>query len=242
MKNHEAGKLLFERARQELAQRANAERAQKQEAYMKSRMLFWGVPMPEVVKTGTFLMKDNKPIDRDDYRATVDYFFRHAQRREEWYLGMLYAKKFKNFITQDNMDLYIDLVLLTQWWDIVDEIAVKLVGQALKGSQELAAILKIMISDENMWVRRAALLAQLKYKEQTNPELLAYLIMSVAHEKEFFIRKAIGWVLREYSYTNPEWVVSFITHHEQNLSGLSVREGLKGLQRTTRRRVSQSVV
>lgn len=234
--NHE---LLLERARELFAQRADPVRARAQQAYMKSKMPYWGVSMPEVVKIGTLLLKDYVPSDCATYRVMVLNLFKHAQYREEWYLGMLYAKKFKKFITHENIDLYLEVILLTQWWDIVDEMAAKMVGDALLQAPDLDARLKKMIIDENMWVRRAALLAQLKYKEHTNHALLAELILAVAHEKEFFIRKAIGWVLRQYSYTNPEWVLSFIHEHEQNLSGLSVREGLKALKRTAKRSAVQ---
>ncbi len=223
---------LLERARTEFAQRADLVRAQAQKAYMKSSMPYWGVSMPEVKKLGALLIKGYVPRDQDDYRATVLYLFKNAQYREEWYLGMLYARKFKKFVIRDNLDLYLEVVKLTQWWDIVDELAAKLVGDALKNEADLREVLGRLIVDENMWVRRTALLTQLQYKEKIDADLLAELILIVAHEKEFFIRKAIGWILRQYSYTNPDWVVAFIQKHEDKLSGLSVREGLKAVKRS----------
>lgn len=222
--------ILLE-CRAALAQRADAKRAAAQQAYMKSHMSYWGVSMPETNKIGAKIFKHHVPRDNDEYRTTLRAFFEQAERREEWYLGMLYARKFKRFIIPANIDLYRDIVTITQWWDVVDEVAAKLIGGALLLVADRDIVLKRYIKDGNLWIRRTALLAQLKYEEKTNPELLSELILMVAHEKEFFIRKAIGWVLREYSYTNPVWVTNFIQKHNAVLSGLSVREGLKALKR-----------
>ena len=81
-----------------------------------------------------------------------------------------------------------------------------------------------------MWVRRTAILCQLKYKLSTNEDLLYKIILICANEKEFFIRKAIGWALREYSKTNPKSVKDFIKNNTSKLAPLSVREGMKKLQ------------
>ena len=212
------------------AKHADPERAQGQQAYMKSTMSFWGIRLPEVRKISNVIFKECIPADNNEYRQTVLYLFEHAQHRENWYAGMHYANKFKRFIVTENIDLYLDVIRLVQWWDIVDDFAARFVGGALKQVADIKPSLLAWIVDDNMWVRRTALLAQLKYKENTDADLLAQLILSVAHEKEFFIRKAIGWVLREYSYTNPEWVQLFIKKHEDVLSNLSVREGLKAIK------------
>ncbi|MCB0173573.1 MAG: DNA alkylation repair protein, partial [Anaerolineae bacterium] len=84
---------------------------------------------------------------------------------------------------------------------------------------------------DNFWVRRASLLAHLRHKEQTNTQLLADTILALCHESEFFIRKAIGWVLRDYSYTDPAWVSNFVAQYDDRLSGLSKREALKQINR-----------
>ena len=87
------------------------------------------------------------------------------------------------------------------------------------------------IVDENMWVRRTAILTQLNYKTETDFDLLSTLITKTWHEKEFFIRKAIGWALRQYSYISSESVIDFINNNQNNLSTLSKSEGLKALKR-----------
>ena len=213
------------------AQHADSEKAKGQQAYMKSSMPYWGISVPDVRKICNQIFKEFVQQDNKEYRETVWYLFKNAKRREEWYAGMNYAKKFKKFIIPENIDLYLDVIRLTQWWDIVDDFAVHLVGQALKHVEDIRPYLTVWIDDDNMWIRRTALLAQLKYKEKTNLDLLTGLILKVAHEKEFFIRKAIGWVLRQYSYTDSEWVKNFIKKHKDLLSGLSIREGLKAINR-----------
>ena len=92
-------------------------------------------------------------------------------------------------------------------------------------------ILDKWITDENLWIRRSAILAHLKHKENMDQEKLFSYCIQCAHEKEFFIQKAIGWVLREYSKTQPEGVSNFIEENNELLSNLSIREGMKHINR-----------
>src|SRR5690606_30371199 len=114
------------------------------------------------------------------------------------------------------------------WWDTVDAIATHCVGQYLQNYPELKEEYnaKWILSD-NMWLNRTAIIFQLKYKEQTNFELLKNNIRHFAGEKEFFIKKAIGWALREYSKTNPSAIIKFLD--ENDLQQLSIREASKYL-------------
>lgn len=111
-------------------------------------------------------------------------------------------------------------------WDFLDGIAVNLIGRvALQNKSSMEPLLRQWIADEDMWIRRTAILAQLKHKQETNADLLFELCRARMHEKEFFIRKAIGWALREYGKTNPDSVINFLKEEKANLSGLSYREG-----------------
>ena len=211
----------------ELSLYADAQRAKDQQRYMKSKMPYLGVSMPEAKKVFKSVFKAFVPKDNAEYRERLLYFFTNAQYRELWYAGSIYASTYKNFIVEENIDLYIQVIRIAGWWDIVDHIAPNLIGKALQGSSSFAVYLRRWIRDEDLWVRRTALIAQLRYKEKTDFQLLASLIVQVAHEKDFFIRKAIGWALRAYSYVNPEAVKMFIVKNENILSGLSIREGLK---------------
>lgn len=207
-------------------QHANPERAQQQAAYMKFKMPFYGITKPTIEQIMRTIYKPYAPQSAAEYQATLHEIFTHGRYREEWYAGLLYAKKHRRYITLATVPLYLQIVRMSQWWDIVDDVAVNLIGVALKGS-DIRPLLQSWSKDSDMWVRRTALLTQLKYKQDTDVALLQELILRVAHEKDFFIRKAIGWVLREYSKTDPEAVLQFVTTHKERLSALSIKEGLR---------------
>ena len=218
---------LLSKLQEQFAQHADPHRAVQQQRYMKSTMPYWGVKKPIIDKICAHIFSSARPVDSAAYCATIEYIFTHAQKREEWYAAVIYARKFSDYITPAHVCVYIALILQGQWWDIVDEVAVHLVGKALRESPQMPDQVRSWITHENIWIQRTALLVQLTYKKQTDFVLLTELIMHVAHKKEFFIRKAIGWVLREYSKTNPVAVHAYITAHTHLLSPLSVREGLR---------------
>ena len=209
------------------AQKADPLIAVQQQRYMKSTMAYWGIKKPVIDQICRELFAQAKPVDNAQYVETLEYLFTHATKREEWYAAIVYARKFSTFIIPQNVPVYMQLVLRGQWWDIVDDVSVNLIGKALCTATDMSTLVRAWIVHDNMWVRRTALLVQLKYKQKTDFELLTHLIATVAHEKEFFIRKAIGWVLREYSKTNPEVVYAYVTLQRSTLSPLSVREGLR---------------
>ena len=198
---------------------------------MKSQMPYYGVSSPDRKLICRTIFKEFPPENNAEYRSCLMHIFNQSRFREEWYCSMDYGMRFRKYILAENVDLYLTLVRKTQWWDTVDGIAAGLIGPALLNNSELPGILKEWILDEDMWVRRTALLTQLKYKADTNFELLKELILQVTHEKDFFIRKAIGWVLRQYSYTDSDQVLAFISQYETRLSPLSIKEGKKGIQR-----------
>ncbi|HZW60902.1 MAG TPA: DNA alkylation repair protein [Candidatus Babeliales bacterium] len=208
-------------------------RAHSQQQYMKSSMPFWGIPKPTLTKLIIPIIKQHEPQSLEHYKENILYTFQNAQHREEWYAAVMYSRHYKLYIRPENIDLYINIILISQWWDIVDEVADHLIGKALLKVQHREKYFEQWIKHHNLWIRRTALIAQLKYKKQTDFNLLTNLILEVAYEKEFFIRKAIGWSLREYSKTNPEVVRNFIENHKHQLSTLSIREGLKILERTS---------
>jgi 3-methyladenine DNA glycosylase AlkD len=224
-------KELVAELRKTFSRLGNPQVAKEQQRYMKSEMPFWGLKAPQLKKICPPIFKKYTPQSNEDYRNSVLYIFKHAIRREEWYVGFIFATKFKKYVTEKNVDLYIKLVRLTEWWDAVDGIASNLIGPALLGSTNLKAFLKSWIRDDNMWVRRTALLTQLKYKDRTDFTLLSSMIKETWHEQDFFIRKAIGWALRQYSYSDSEKVIEFIYNNNDDLSKLSVTEGLKALKR-----------
>ncbi len=118
------------------------------------------------------------------------------------------------------------LIISNSWWDSIDFISPKLVGYVFKTYPELIpTYTDKWIESDNFWLQRSAILFQLKYKQNTDFELLKSIILRLNTEEEFFIRKSIGWALREYSKTNPKAVKDFIENNE--LKPLSAKEGLK---------------
>jgi len=147
--------------------------------------------------------------------------------REEMYLALDVAELVKPYRDLESWPIYLDLLRTAPWWDTLDWIAGKIMSLLILEHRELEGELIQWRVDENMWVRRASLLAHLKHKAYTNTTLLGETVVMLAHEEEFFIRKAIGWVLREYSKTDPVWVGAFVEMHENELSSLSKRESMK---------------
>jgi 3-methyladenine DNA glycosylase AlkD len=224
-----SAKKLFDAVHDSYAKQANHNNAQKQRAYMKSSMPFWGITKPNSDRIAQDIFKNNVPKNNHEYRNVIEYFIIHACHREEWYAGLRYACMFKTFITTDNLDLYIWINRTCQWWDIVDTVSVHLIGKCLFKNTNLSVHLHQWIVDKNMWIRRTALLTQLNYKTNTDNALLDNIIQKAMHEKDFFIRKAIGWALRQYSKTNPLFVARCIDQHRNSLSALSRKEGGKYL-------------
>ena len=122
------------------------------------------------------------------------------------------------------------MIVTGAWWDYVDAIAAHQVGTVLRRHPgETKRLLRRWSRDPDLWRRRTAILAQLSFKADTDLRLLYDCIAPNLSDREFFIRKAIGWALRQYGWTNPEEVRRYVTEHEAELSPLSRREALKNL-------------
>lgn len=210
----------------------NKENAVSMKKYLKDNFEFLGIKKPERSKLQKEYIKErskDKNINTDIVKKLWE-----MDEREFQYLALDYLVKNKKKLNKENINLIEYLIVTKSWWDTVDIIATHLVGQMCQTHKELIEeyIIKWSTS-ENMWLRRTAILFQLKYKENVDTKLLTQIIHCNNLSKEFFINKAIGWMLREYSKTNPKWVKEFIDTNE--LSRLSVREGSKYLILNTNR-------
>src|SRR5690606_21177565 len=122
-----------------------------------------------------------------------------------------------------------ELSVTGAWWDFVDELAIRRVGPILRNYRdELTPLMRSWARHDDLWLRRAAVICQVTAKDQTDPDLLADVIAATLHDKDFFLRKGIGWALRDYAKTEPGWVRAFVDAHP-DLSPLSRREALKHL-------------
>ncbi|MBJ99864.1 MAG: DNA alkylation repair protein [Euryarchaeota archaeon] len=211
----------------------NSKDAIQMQRYMKTTMPFYGVKSPIL----NIIVNDVKNLhlisNQEEYNSIIMDIW-NLSHREEKYISIKLARKWKQYITLEALIVYEKMIREGQWWDFIDPISQGLIGILLMNNRfEMNIILDKWIEDENFWIRRSAILAHLKHKENTDYKKLFEYCLKCAHEKEFFIQKAIGWVLREYSKTKPEIVYAFIQDNEQILSNLSKREGMKYIKKNS---------
>jgi len=147
------------------------------------------------------------------------------------YVAQETLKKYFNFLSMDDLSLIRHLITTGAWWDHIDYVAKWIVGGLLEQYPEkMKSLLKQWIRDENLWIRRSAILAQLGFKDKTDTELLFSFCDACLEETSFWIRKSIGWALREYAKTNEDAVREFVLQHRDRMSGLSYREATKHIE------------
>lgn len=220
-----------------LAATGDPERAVQQQAYMKSDLPYVGLSTPELRTLLRPLLAEHRFVDRGSWEAAVLELWDDVTHREEWYaaVALLRHRAYRDWLDPDLLPLLEHLVRTGAWWDVVDEIASHLVGQVLVDHR--AAVTTVMdawsVDADSMWVRRTAMLAQLRHAEDTDTDLLERVLVAnlddTAYGREFFVRKALGWALRQHARTDPAWVRTFVDTYADRLSGLSRREALKHL-------------
>lgn len=225
---------LVEQVRSELAQLADPERAVGQQSYLKSEMAFLGVRVPVVRQTtNSVLARPDLTLDEDEWQATILELWDEAAYREHRYAALAVARhrRYRAVAREAaSLGLYDYLIRSGAWWDLVDETA-HLVGDVLAAHrQEATPIVRAWAEDECRWIRRVAIISQLGHKEATDLVLLTESIEWNLGDRDFFIRKAIGWALRTHARTDPEWVRAVVERLGDRLSPLSVREALKHLR------------
>ena len=222
----------LEDVRAALAVAGDPERARAQQAYMKSAMPYRGIARPELKAILRPLLATYAPSDRAAWESDVRGLWDGARFREERYAAIALARHRTAGHWQDveALDLYRHLVVTGAWWDLVDEIAAHLVGGVLAGHRaEATEVVRVWATDDDLWLRRTAVLAQLRHRSDTDLDLLRFAIESNVDDTSFWLRKAIGWALRSYAATDPDWVRAEVTRLDDRLSGLSRREALRHL-------------
>ena len=205
----------------------NSHNAEPMKRYMKNHFSFLGIKSPQRKELEKQFFHETGMLKEPFNRAFVFELW-DKEEREYQYTGLVYLEKSLKKLQKDDLLSMEKLITTKSWWDTVDAISPKPVGEIAKRFPEvIAETIDGWAEGDAIWLRRAALLFQLKYKQGTNEELLYRYIKQNADSKEFFIQKAIGWALREYSKTNPASVKHFID--ENQLAPLSVREGSKYL-------------
>jgi len=205
---------------------ANAVVAAGQKKYMRNQFEFLGLSTPVRTSLEAEVFRKHVVRSEEELVNTINALW-GKEHREFRYSAMNLASKYKKLWTPAMLSTFERMLRQHSWWDTVDAISSKLVGQLLQTFPQLAAQMENWIQDDFMWIRRCAIIFQLSYKATTDEAMLFRFCKHRMHEKEFFIQKAIGWALRQYSKTNPEAVRRFIEENEDNLSALSKREGGK---------------
>ena len=212
----------------EFKDNANIKIAAGQRAYMKDHFEFFGIKTPkrrEIQKP--FLIKKYLP-PKKDLEKIVKILWNKPEREYQYFSQEL-TKKYHSQIGKKDIDLYEYMVINKSWWDTVDFISSHLIGNYFKNyPDQREKYVETWIASKNMWLQRSSILFQLNYKENLDTGLLSYVIHSLLGSKEFFINKAIGWILRNYSRTNPDWVIDFA--NKTDLDKLSRREALRLIQ------------
>jgi 3-methyladenine DNA glycosylase AlkD len=238
----DADRELVHTLREVLASSADPARAGAMRAYMKSSMPYRGIPAPVLRAAVRPVLAAHPLPDEETWHATVLELWDGAGFREERYVALELAghRLYRDHQQPHTLGLYEHLIRTGAWWDLVDETAGHLVRDLLLARpEEVAAVVRTWAVADDLWLRRAAIICQVGARGRCDQELLAQVIADnldgstrstpavSPYGAQFFIRKAIGWALRDHARTDPTWVTAFVSAHDELLSGLSRREALK---------------
>jgi 3-methyladenine DNA glycosylase AlkD len=222
---------LITAVRDGLAALTDMEKARSMRRYMKSEMPFRGVQKPDRRTLAKRVFAEHPLPDEATWTATVLELWRAAEYREERYLAidLTGLRQYAEWQTPELVPMYEEMIVTGAWWDLVDVLAIHRIGPLLREHPaELTPLLRDWATDDDLWKRRTSIICQVGSRHRTDTELLRRAIESNVDDRDFFIRKGIGWALREYSKHNVDWVAEFVRTHS-GLSPLSRREASKYL-------------
>jgi 3-methyladenine DNA glycosylase AlkD len=231
-------RALIDAVHAALTAAADPAKAVPMQAYMKSAMPFYGVPTPSLRQLCRDVFAAH-PLDSFEiWQATVLALWREARHREDRYaaIELTGARRYRTYQTPATLPMYEEMVVTGAWWDLVDAIAPHRIGAYLLRDyrEPITAVMIEWSRSANLWKCRAAIICQLGFKERTDLELLYACIEPNLDHRDFFIRKAIGWALRSYAWTDSDEIGRYVREHESRLSSLSRREALKNIDRLNR--------
>jgi len=218
---------------------ANARFAEGMRAYMRDRFEYLGIQTPIRRAAVTPLIRALKPADAAELRKAADGLWK-MREREYQYVAVDLLARYHAVLSLDDLPWLLDLVQEKSWWDSVDAL-LKTVGPIVqrsgaKGKRAMDAAVR----SQNFWVRRIAMLHQLGLRDEVDTERLFRYAELLAAEKEFFIRKAIGWALRDYAWHDWRAVEEFLKSARGRFSGLTVREASKNFAALNVRQPTES--
>jgi 3-methyladenine DNA glycosylase AlkD len=223
---------LLLQLRSELKRIADPSKALLMQRYMKSSMPYLGVSAPDARRVFRRVFTEVNFENAVSWRNAVLHVWRNARFREEWYaaVALCELKKAEEFQTPDALRMYEEMIVTGAWWDVVDGIATHSVGRLLrKYPQTIGRRMRTWSRSKNLWKRRTSILCQIGFKKDTDLPLLYACIEPSLDSREFFLRKAIGWALRQYAWTDPAEIRRYVHENAERLSPLSKREALKNI-------------
>jgi 3-methyladenine DNA glycosylase AlkD len=208
----------------------DVERARGMSAYVRGQFTYFGLAAPTQRAIARDVLAKHDVPDEAALRRIVLDCWERPEREWQYFACDLLARRARH-LTPRFLPTAKKLVSTKSWWDTVDSLATKTVGGLVRAHPELAGEMDRWIESPNIWLARTAILHQLSYKKDTDADRLFAYCAKRAGDEEFFIRKAIGWALREYTKTDEAAVHAFLAAHDAELSGLSKREAVKWLTR-----------
>ncbi|NRQ51126.1 DNA alkylation repair protein [Aeromicrobium stalagmiti] len=221
---------LIDAIRADLRDEADPSRAPGMQAYMKSALPFLGVRLPAVRTIVAAASRRHPPQGLDTLDASVRELWDGAEFREERYAAAALLRLPLARGELALVPLIEHLATTGAWWDHVDDLAGRVADLHDAHPRETGDIVRAWSVDDDLWLRRLAIISQLGRQDRVDRALLADVIIPRLSDREFFVRKAIGWALRDVARVDPAWVRLFVADHEDSISGLSRREALKHLQ------------
>jgi 3-methyladenine DNA glycosylase AlkD len=222
---------IITRLRTDLAACADPVAAAEMQRYMKSPMPFRGVPKPARERLLKAAVADHPLADAAELDAVVRELWDAARFREERYLALSLSnlRRHAAWLDPTWIPLLEHWIVTGAWWDFTDEIASRRIGPLLRAHPgTVRPVVRGWITDEDRWLRRTAVICQLQAAGDTDIALLTEAIEANIDDPDFFLRKGIGWALRQYARTDPNWVRAFVAEHP-GLSPLSHKEALRRL-------------
>lgn len=208
---------------------ADPDRAPQMQAYMKSTMPYLGVSLPRVRAVVKDATRHHPPADLDALIDSATTLWREATHREQRYAAVALTGLRQADGKRALLPLYTEMITVGAWWDHVDAVQPRLRSLLLVHPAELRPVLLGWSRADDRWLRRSSIIVQLGAKAETDLDLLATVIDANSSHADFFVRKAIGWALRDYARTDPAWVRRFVADRVEQLSPLSRREAVKHL-------------
>ena len=210
--------------KKQFEQNEDKEKATAMAKYMRNLFEFYGIPTPRRKEIYKEFLKEEKKTKKVDWDFLDKCY--EDKHREFQYLVSDYLIMMNKFLTYEDVPKIKKYIKQKQWWDTIDFLD-RVIGEIGLRDNRVNEVMLTWSKDDDFWIRRVAIDHQLCRKEKTNTELLEKILVNNFGSDEFFINKAIGWALRDYSKTNPTWVKEFINKYKDKMNRLSIREGSK---------------